>query len=96
MRPNLDDNMEPFVEGNMHIRQRVESVDIPNVLKMIIDESVAGTTIIGYAACGTPTSVAKWAIKKVVEVASVTTITWCGGNGKYQYIWDDRGTLEFQ
>ena len=76
--------------------RRIETVDTPRVMKRIIDESTVGTTYIGEALPGTATSVARWQIMKIVEAASVTTITWADGNGAYDKEWDERANYEYR
>lgn len=62
---------------------------------MKIDASVAGTTYIGKAGIGSATSSALWSIKKIVESASVTTITWADGDDLFNNVWDDRASLSY-
>ena len=58
-----------------------------------LDESLAGTTYIGFAPLGSATSAATWQIKKMVESAGVTTITFAGPS--FNRVWDDRASLTY-
>lgn len=90
-RPTGDENLEPI--ERLHNR-RVSIVE-PDILKKIIDESVAGTTYVGFAQCGTPTSEAGWQISRITIAASITTVEWADGDGKFDNVWDDRASLEY-
>lgn len=61
-------------------------------LKQII-EDLSGTTYIGEAPVGTPTSAPYWRIQKIVVSGSTTTITWA--SSKFDQIWDNRASLSY-
>lgn len=52
---------------------------------------------IGEAAPGTPSSAAKWRIKKLVYNATpaVTDALWCQGNAEFDKVWDDRAGYQY-
>ena len=76
--------------------RRMEVVDKVDVMKKIIDESTAGTTYICTAKPGTAEATAAWQIQKIVEAASVTTITWADGDGKFDNVAADRASLTYR
>jgi len=65
---------------------------------MQVDESGAGTTLVGEAAIGSATSGACWRIKRIVDTGGAgteTVITWADSNGSFDNIWTARGTMTF-
>lgn len=60
-----------------------------------IDETLSGTTYVGSAPLGSATASAVWQIKKIVESAGITTITWADGNSVFDNIWDNRASLTY-
>lgn len=61
----------------------------------LIDEVDADTTYHCLAEPGTLTSAAKWRIRRISKVATVTSITWADGNTEFDNIADDRVTLTY-
>lgn len=61
----------------------------------LIDEVDADTTYQCFAEPGTLTSEAKWRIRKISKVATVTTVTWADGNIEFDNIADDRLILTY-
>ncbi len=61
----------------------------------LIDEVDASTTYQCSAEPGCLTSEAKWRIKKISKVGTVTTIKWADGNTEFDNIADDRLTLTY-
>lgn len=61
----------------------------------LIDEVDANTTYHCLAEPGTSTSSAKWRIRKISIVATVTTIAWADGNAEFDNIADNRLTLTY-
>ncbi len=72
--------------------QLLESFTLYNQLT---DEVDAGTTYQCSAEPGTLTSAAKWRIKKISKVGTVTSVTWADGNTEFDNIADDRATLTY-
>ena len=77
---------------NKSTQQLLESYTKYNEL---IDEVDAATTYQCQAEPGTLTSAAKWRIRKILKVGTVTTITWADGNTEFDNIADDRLTLTY-
>lgn len=97
MGNNLKDTPMPRPSNvNQGMNRRIESVDTVRVSKKIIDEAIAGTTYIGEAQCGSALGNEVWQIMKIVEAASVTTITWAEGNGNYDKEWNERANYEYR
>ena len=69
--------------------------DFDNKLLQVDCDSVVGTTFLGYAASGSLTSGAVWAVKKIVETGSNYSITWADGNKNFDNVWNDRLTLSY-
>lgn len=74
---------------------RIRAGDHTNEVITKIDEALAGTTYVGLAPLGSATSAAAWQIKKIVESAGVTTITFAGGSSVFDKIWDNRASLSY-
>ena len=65
-------------------------------LKNLIDATgVGGITYVGEAVPNTATSAAGWRISKIEVVGTLTTITWAGGGGRFDQIWDNRASLTY-
>lgn len=60
-----------------------------------IDDSVSGTTYVGYALVGTPTDNGQWKIKKIEELSGITSITYAEGNADFNKTWDDRESYSY-
>lgn len=62
----------------------------------IIDEISDDFQYVGYAQNGNPAeSDAKWAIKRIQKTFTVTRIMWADGLQDKNYVWDDRGELNY-
>ncbi len=61
----------------------------------LIDESNPNAIYNGYAAPGSNTSDAVWAIQKVTKVKDVVTYQWAGGNKAFDKIWNKRTTIVY-
>lgn len=70
-------------------------VDTTTLYDQLIDEVDANTTYQCLAKPGTLTSAAKWRIRKISKVATVTIITWADGNTEFDNIADNRLTLSY-
>lgn len=73
-------------------RQLLESYTLYSEL---IDEVDADTTYHCLAEPGTLTSAAKWRVRKISKVATVTSITWADGNTEFDNIADNRLILVY-
>ena len=62
---------------------------------IVDDTGVGGITYVGFAKTGAKTSAARFKIKKITEVGTITTIEYADGNTKFDNIWDDRATLTY-
>lgn len=62
---------------------------------IIDDTGVGGITYVGFAKTGASTAAARWKIKKITEVGTITTIQYADGNSKFDNIWDDRASLTY-
>jgi hypothetical protein len=65
---------------------------------MQVDESGAGTTLVGEATIGAAGTAASWRIKRIVDTGGLgteTVITWADSNGSFDNIWTARGTMTF-
>lgn len=60
-----------------------------------IDDDGAGTVYIGRALLGTTTNAALWQIQKIVTAATITSMSWAGGDAEYEYVWDSRTTYSY-
>lgn len=61
----------------------------------ISDESNPRTIYRGFAAPGSITSVAVWAIQKIENNGGVISYLWAGGNRNFDKVWNDRKTLQY-
>lgn len=77
---------------NKQTQQLLESFTL---YSQLIDEVDANTTYQCVAEPRCLTSEAKWRIRKIFKVATVTTITWADGNTEFDNIADDRLTLTY-
>jgi hypothetical protein len=59
----------------------------------IMDETEPRTIYKGYAAAGSLTSAAVWAIEKIVSNHDVTSYLWANGDKNFDKVWDNRATL---
>jgi len=62
---------------------------------IIDDTGVGGITYVGVAVFGASTAAARWKIKKITEVGTITTIQYADGDTKFDNIWDNRATLTY-
>lgn len=65
---------------------------------VLVDYSAGVNPVyIGKSARGTPTSVARWQIKKVTYDANdnVTSIKWADKSNAFEKVWDDRASYDF-
>jgi len=60
-----------------------------------IDEASGTLTFIGEAEIGTPTSEAKWKIKRMQKTGTVTAVEWADGDDKSDNVFDDRVDLAY-
>lgn len=60
------------------------------------DESNARAVYRGYAAPGSQTSQAVWAIQKIVNNGGVISYLWAEGNKNFDKAWDNRKTLNYR
>lgn len=77
------------------MEKKIRAGSYTNEVNLKLDEAVSGTTYIGKAPHGAATSSASWQIKRIVESAGVTTITWADGNSAFDNIWDNRASLSY-
>lgn len=59
----------------------------------LCDESNPRAIYRGFAAPGSPTDTAVWAVQKIVNNGGVITYQWAGGNKNFDKKWADRKTL---
>ena len=64
-------------------------------LTTLVDEVNSNLTYIGLGKLGTADSDAKWQIRKIEKIGSVTTIQYADGNRRYDNVWDDRASLTY-
>jgi hypothetical protein len=62
----------------------------PNIVD---DTGVGGIIYLGYAVPGTLVADAKWKIKKVTEVGTITTIQYADNNLNFDNVWANRASL---
>jgi hypothetical protein len=62
---------------------------------LICDEKTPNTVYKGFAAPGSLTSTAVWAIQKITSSSDVVTTQWAGGNQNFDKIWNNRKTLQY-
>lgn len=77
---------------NKSTQQLLESFTL---YSQLIDEVGADTTYQCVAEPGCLTSEAKWRIRKILKVGTVTTVTWADGNAEFDNKADDRLTLSY-
>jgi hypothetical protein len=75
------------------VEQVIRTSDLP--LASRIDEVSTSLMYQGWAECGTTDDEAKWTIRKVEKVNTVTSITWADGNSNRDNIWDNRAGLNY-
>lgn len=94
---NIGDSKITPVTGTTSLSKRGLDVNIVAgpALATILDEAVAGTTYIGSAAAGSAQGSAVWRIKKMVEAAGITTITYADGDTQFDNIWTNRASLTY-
>ena len=91
----------PYDDGNLQdldskLVDRTVAVLETDVLKQIIDTSVAGTMYVCKAPTDSADSIPSWQIMRSITAAGIQTITWASGNGKFEHIAADRLTLEYK
>ena len=84
------------VNVDLVVGDLVNTQDQPYAVQ--VDDSGAGTTIVGESDIPGTTGAATWRIKKVIDTAGAgteTTITWADGDSNFDNIWTARGTMVF-
>jgi hypothetical protein len=74
------------------ILQQILQGDFP---ASIVDDDGAGTVYVGFVMQNSTTAEAKWAIKKIVTVATITTIQWAVSEWNFTQVWDNRAALMY-
>lgn len=64
-------------------------------LTTLVDEVNSNLTYLGVAKLGTAGSDAKWQIRRIQKVSSVTSIQYADGNRRFDNVWDDRASLTY-
>jgi len=91
---NVIDMAEHGRAGGVNTGTPFKSVqDVPNALQL--DEVDTSTTYIGEAAPGTATNSTGWRIMKIVENNNDLSITFPGGEDKFDQTWDNRASLTY-
>ena len=72
----------------------VVTVDELKLLTPTLVEEISGTTYVGYSTDGV-TSNATWAIYKVIETATLTTIQMPLTGLKFNQVWNNRASIAF-
>ncbi len=85
--------VEILVDSITTHEQVIRTNDLP--LAGRIDEVSVDLMYQGWAEPGTLNTEAKWTIRKVEKVGTVTSITWADGNGSRDNIWDNRAGLNY-
>ena len=76
----------------------VDLIDTSTDYATKVDEANGSTTYIGEADIASDGTSAVWRIRRVIEdtaAGTISTITWCDGDSKFNNIWDNRGTLSY-
>lgn len=60
-----------------------------------IDQNADGNTYFGWAAPGSATSDAVWAIQRLRASGTETIIEWADGNQTYDNVWNNRTSLTY-
>jgi len=95
-RPQADYNMNPLrPQTNNFIQSRCETVEIPDALQTIVDETDPDNVYIGEAQCGIATSEPHWRIQNIKKNASITTVRWARLETKFESCWDDRQSYTY-
>ena len=92
MRPKNSTNIPERPNG---IDSRIESIEIDDALKTMIDEQ-SGVTYVGKAHCGCKTDLPHWQIQRITESGSMTIIEWADGDTLFDNVFDDRATLTYR
>jgi len=72
----------------------VVTVDELKLLTPTLVEEISGTTYIGYSTDGVASN-ATWAIYKVIETATLTTIQMPSSGLKFDKVWNNRASITF-
>lgn len=70
------------------------TVDELKLLTPTLVEEISGTTYIGYSTDGVASN-ATWAIYKVIETATLTTIQMPSSGLKFDQVWNNRASIAF-
>ena len=70
------------------------TVDELKLLTPTLVEEISGTTYIGYSTDGVASN-ATWAIYKVIETATLTTIQMPSSGLKFDKVWNNRASITF-
>lgn len=70
------------------------TVDELKLLTPTLVEEISGTTYIGYSTDGVASN-ATWAIYKVIETATLTTIQMPSSGLKFDQVWNNRASITF-
>lgn len=72
----------------------VVTVDELKLLTPTLVEEISGTTYVGYSTDGVASN-ATWAIYKVIETATLTTIKIPSSGLKFDQVWNNRASITF-
>ena len=61
----------------------------------LVDEATADITYVGIAKLGTATSDAKWQIRRIQKIVTVTSIQYADGDRRFNNEWDNRASLSY-
>jgi len=93
-RPETTNWEEHGATGDVSTGRRLKYVqEVPTMT--VIDEASATTTYIGQSSPGTATSASLWRIRRITSSGTVTTISFAGGEDKFNQVWDNRASLSY-
>jgi hypothetical protein len=79
------------------IQHTVETINSKIFFEPLIeDETVPKTIYKGYAAPGSKTNEAVWAIEKIVNKEGIIYHLWANGNKNFDNVWDDRQRCDYK
>lgn len=77
-------------------QELVASIDNKNFFQPLLVDNNAGVIYRGYAAIGTETKAALWAIERISSHKGLETHSWADGNRNFDNVWDDREKLIYK
>ncbi|MBI2968891.1 MAG: hypothetical protein HYY40_13910 [Bacteroidetes bacterium] len=97
LRDAINEMMNDCCNKLNEIRGNVESINSKIFFEpLLVDEANPKAIYKGYAASGSKTADAVWAVQKISEDKSVMIYQWADGNKKFDKVWDNRKSLNYK